>query len=107
MEILGNLFLSSLCRWNSKEAISNNCWGSARVNTLAPCLFIIVLDYVLRNKEATTGLQIHPDELLPDLDFADDIFLLHQGEMEALDHFQTIESSAKKVYLSINTTRPK
>ena len=44
--------------------------------TLAPFLFIVVLDYVLQSTEATTGLQTHPDKLLPDLDFADDIVLL-------------------------------
>ena len=76
-------------------------------DTLAPFLFIIVLDYVLRNTEATTGLQTHPDELLPNLDFADDIVLLDQGEMEALKHLRTIESSAKKVGLSINYGKTK
>ena len=81
--------------------------GVLQGDTLAPFLFIIVLDYVLRNTEATTGLQTHPDELLPDLDFADDIVLLDQGEMEALVHFRTIESSAKKVGLSINYNKTK
>ena len=47
--------------------------GVLQGDTLAPFLFIIVLDYVLRNTEATTGLQTHPDQLLPGLDFADDI----------------------------------
>ena len=76
-------------------------------DTLAPFLFIIVLDYVLQNTEATTGLQTHPNEMLPDLDFADDIILLYQGEIEALEHFRTIESSAKKVGLSINYDKTK
>ena len=71
--------------------------GVLQGDTLAPFLFIVVLDYVLQNTEATTGLQTHPNELLPDLDFADDIVLLDQGEMEALEHFRTIEFSAKKV----------
>ena len=39
---------------------------------------------------------------MPDLDFADGIVLLDQGEMEALEHFRAIQSSAKKVGLSIN-----
>ena len=60
-------------------------------------LFIIVLDYVLQNIEATTNLQTHRNEMLFDLDFADDIVLLDQGVIEALEHFRAIESSAKKV----------
>ena len=44
---------------------------------------------------------------MPDLDFADDIVLLDQGEMEASEHFRTIESSAKKVGLSINQDKTK
>ena len=73
--------------------------GVLQGDTLAPFLFIIVLDYVLQNTEATTGLQTHPNEMLPDLDFADDIVLLDQGEIEALEHFRTIESSAKKTFI--------
>ena len=65
--------------------------GVLQGDTLAPFLFIIVLDYVLQNIEATTDLQTHPDELWPDLDFSEDIVLLDQGQMEALEHFRTIE----------------
>ena len=81
--------------------------GVLQEDTLVPFLFIIVLDCVLRNTEATTGLQTLPDELLPDLDFVDDIVLLDQGEIKALEHFQIIESSAKKVCLSINYGKTK
>ena len=76
--------------------------GVLQGDTLAPFLFIIVLDYVLQNTEATTGT--HLDELLPDFDFTNDIVLLDQGEMEDLEHFRTI---AKKVGLSINYDKTK
>ena len=76
--------------------------GVLQGDTLAPFLFIIVLDYILQNTEATTGT--HLDELLPDLDFTNDIVLLDQGEMEDLEHFRTI---AKKVGLSINYDKTK
>ena len=76
--------------------------GVLQGDTLAPFLFIIVLDYVLQNTEATTGT--HLDELLPGFDFTDDIVLLDQGEMEDLEHFRTI---AKKVGLSINYDKTK
>ena len=49
-------------------------------DTLAPFLFIIVLDFALQKTKITTGLQTQPAELLPDLDFADDIALLDQDE---------------------------
>ena len=67
----------------------------------------MVLEYVLQNTEATIDLQTHPDELLPDLDFADDIVLLNHKEMEALEHFRIIESSAKNVGLSIDYDQTK
>ena len=35
-------------------------------------------------------------------DFADVIVLLDQGETEAIEHFQTIGSSSKKVGVNIN-----
>ena len=89
----------------SKEVLITT--GVLQGDTLAPFLFIIVLDCVLQNTEATTGLQTHPNEMLPDLDFADDIVLLNQGEIEALEHFRTIEYSAKKVGLSINYDKTK
>ena len=71
--------------------------GVLQRDTMAPFLFIIVLDYVLQNIEATTNLQKNRNEMLLDLDFADDIVLLDQGVIEALEHFRAIESSAKKV----------
>ena len=44
---------------------------------------------------------------MPDLDFANDIVLLDQDKMEALEHFQAIESLAKKVGLSIKYDKTK
>ena len=63
-------------------------------NTLAP-LFITVLEFVLKKTEITTTLQTHSAKLSPDLD-------LDQDETEAIEHFQTIEFSARKVCLNIN-----
>lgn len=66
---------------------------------LAPFLFIIVLDFVLQ-KTNSNRLQIHSAGLLPDLDFADYIMLLVQYKTEAIEYFQRIVSSAKKVGLN-------
>ena len=67
----------------------------------------MVLEYVLQNRGAITDLHTHPDELLPDLDFADDIVLLNHKEMEALERFRIIESSGKNVGLSIDYDQTK
>ena len=61
--------------------------GVLQGDTLAPFLFVIVLDYALRKaiggKEDELGFTLkprksrrHPKIVLPDLDFADDIALL-------------------------------
>ena len=45
-------------------------------DTLAPFLFIIVLDYVLSKTTTDQGIITHIEEhfVLPDLDFADELF---------------------------------
>jgi len=51
--------------------------GVLQGDTLAPFVFIIVLDYVLKvTALGNFGIQTHPDKTLHDLDFADDIVLL-------------------------------
>ena len=51
-----------------------NTTGVLLRDVLAPSLFIIILDLVLKNKAATTGIMTHEDEiLLPNLDFTDSL----------------------------------
>ena len=59
--------------------------GVLQGDTLAPYLFIIVLDYVLRNLDQNKDLSFtrrkqlsrrYPSEMLTDADFADDLALL-------------------------------
>lgn len=71
-------------------------------DTLNPFLFIIVLDFVLQKTEITIGLQTNPAELLPDLEFADNIVLLDQDETEVVEHFLIIEFYAKEIGLTVN-----
>ena len=52
--------------------------GDFQGDTLAPFLFIIILDFVTQKTETTRGLKTHPAELLPDLEFADDTVKMKQ-----------------------------
>ena len=63
--------------------------GVLQGDTLAPYLFIIVLDYVLRNLDQKKNLsRRYPAEMLKDADFADDLTLLSDkiGNAEKLLH---------------------
>ena len=77
-------------------------------DTLAPYLFIIVLDYVLRNldQNKTLGFTLrkqlsrrYPAEMLTDADFADDLVLLSNkiGNTEKL--LKILENAAASVGL--------
>jgi hypothetical protein len=87
-------------------------------NTLAPYLFIIVLDYAMRtalgDKEEDLGFTIHPrrsrrhpKEALADLDFADDIALLSDTVAEAQELLTRVETACKKVGLALNGPKTK
>ena len=92
--------------------------GVLQGDTLAPFLFIIVLDYALRKaltgKEAELGFTIslrksrrHPKQVITDLDFADDISL-HSVEIEqAQELLLRLEKECNKVGLGINVTKTK
>ena len=80
--------------------------GVLQGDTLAPFLFIIVLDYAMRKamtggKEEELGFTItprrsrrYPKEVLADLDFADDIALLSNAIEEAQELLLRVEMSA-------------
>ena len=85
--------------------------GVLQGDTLAPFLFIIVLDYALRKamdgKEEELGFTItprkssrHPKEVLADLDFADDIALLSDQLRQAQELLTNVE--CKRAGLGLN-----
>ena len=87
-------------------------------DTLAPFLFIIVLDYAMRKamagKEEELGFTItprrsrrHPKVVLADLDFADDIALLSDEIAQAQELLLTVEKECKKVGLVLNAKKTK
>ena len=89
--------------------------GVLQGDVLAPFLFIIIIDWVLKNSNidhlgfimAPRRSRRYPAERLTDMEFADDIGLLdndHQGAQEQLNN---ISNTAKEVGLLINTDKTK
>ena len=92
--------------------------GVLQGDTLAPFLFIIVLDYAMSKamagKEEELGFTItprrsrrHPKVVLADLDFADDIALLSDEIAQAQELLLTVEKECKKVGLVLNAKKTK
>lgn len=92
--------------------------GVLQGDTLAPYLFVIVLDYALKvaidGKEEKLGFQlvrrqsrrIGP-EVVTDLDFADDIALLSEQVHQAQELLSLVEASVAKVGLKMNAGKTK
>ena len=85
-------------------------------STLAPFLFIITLDYVLREamQQKELGVEMkrregsrRPAEYLTDLDFADDIALVSHTLANAQVLLQHLEAAAATVGLFINRAKTK
>ena len=85
-------------------------------DTLAPYLFIIVIDYVLRNLDQNKNLGFtlrkqlsrrYPAEMLTDADFADDLVLLSDKIGNAEKLLNILETAAASVGLYMNTTKTK
>ena len=90
--------------------------GVLQGDTLAPYLFIIVLDYVLRNLDQNKNLGFilgkqlsrrHPAEMLTDADFADDLTLLSDKIGNAEKLLNILETAAASAGLYMNTTKTK
>ena len=87
--------------------------GVLQGDTLAPFLFIIVLDYILRNcMSPDYGLTIHPRQSrrvpavkVTDLDFADDLALLSNTIQDAQSLLHDLEVAAEKVGLFMNASK--
>ena len=92
--------------------------GVLQGDTLAPFLFVIVLDYAMRmaingNEQAlgftTTPRRSRrvPPKMQTDLDFADDIALTSDHIKQAQQLLLDVESECKKVGLEINSAKTK
>ena len=89
--------------------------GILQGDTLAPFLFIMVVDYVLRmslDLSSDKGLEIkprvssrHPAEYVTDTDFADDISLISSSLQNAQDLLTSLEGAANCVGLYLNESK--
>jgi len=90
--------------------------GVLQGDTLAPFLFILVLDYALRRaisgREAELGFTItprrsrrHPAVTETDLDFADDIALMSDEVKQARELLLRVEAECSKVGLMLNAKK--
>ena len=92
--------------------------GVLQGDTLAPYLFVIVLDYALRmaidGKEEELGSHLERRKsrrigpvVVTDLDFADDIALLSMDIRQAQELLQSVEKCVGKVGLKMNAGKTK
>ena len=92
--------------------------GVMQGDTLAPFLFVIVLDYALRKaingREFELGLTLlerrgrrYPPVSICDLDFADDIVLLSNEIQQAKQLLHRVETECGKVGLGLNVKKTK
>ena len=92
--------------------------GVLQGDTLAPYLFVIILDYVMRialgKDEDNLGFTIsprrsrrQPADVITDLDFADDIALLSDTLDQAQELLSRVESAADAVGLQMNVSKTK
>ena len=90
--------------------------GVLQGDTLAPYLFVICLDYVLRkaldtNAELGFTLQEprsrrYPAVKITDVDYADDLAVLTNNIQDAMTLLHKIEEAASEIGLYINAKRP-
>jgi hypothetical protein len=92
--------------------------GVLQGDTLAPYLFIIVLDHCLRSaiagREEDLGFTVKPRQTrrvgpikVTDLDFADDIAIISDTSTQARELLERVESAALRVGLHINAKKTK
>ena len=91
--------------------------GVLQGDTLAPYLFVIVVDYILRQSVDnihTNGITIkkqtsrrHPSKHLTDLDYADDMVLISDTLPKAQELLNSLEKASNKVGLFLNAKKTK
>ena len=91
--------------------------GVLQGDTLAPYLFVIVVDYILRQSVDnihTNGITIkkqtsrrHPSKHLTDLDYADDMALISDTLPKAQELLNSLKKASNKIGLFLNAKKTK
>ena len=84
--------------------------GVLQGDTLAPLLFIVVLDYalrVMRHEAADCGLRVPGGDPIADLAYADDVALLGTNDEQAQRLVSVLEQAAALIGLRINFPKSK
>ena len=120
LNAIGNMYTNTRAKVITPDGETEEFDISAGVlqgDTLAPFLFVIVLDYALRQatdgKEEELGFTIkrklrserYPGKTIIDLDFADDICLLCNEMDQAQELLHRVESECQKVGLGLNSKK--
>jgi hypothetical protein len=118
---IGQMYQHTIAHVTSPDGVTEDFDIQAGVlqgDTLAPFLFIVVLDYVMRKalegSEERLGFTLEPrrsrrigPQIITDLDFADDIALLGNNLKDAEELLHLVEASALTVGLGMNASKTK
>ena len=110
------MYMNSSSRVRTSDGLTEaflTLTGVLQGDTLAPLLFIIVLDYILRQSmKEDYGLTLIkrrtarvPGLLVTDLDYADDLSLLSDSLEKAQSLLNELETAAATVGLHVNATK--
>ena len=110
------MYLNSSSRVRTPDGLTDffrTLIGVLQGDTLAPLLFIIVLDYILRQSmKEDYGLTLIPRRtarvpglVVTDLDFADDLSLLSDSLEKAQSLLRDLETAAAAVGLHVNVSK--
>ena len=112
------LYKNTKCKVRSPDGDTeffNICAGVLQGDTLAPFLFILCLDYVLRcsiDKIKENGFTLkrstsrrHPDVKITDADYADDLALISDSIQGATAFLHSLEKVAAEIGLYVNASK--
>ena len=85
-------------------------------DTLAPCIFTIMIEYAMRQAIGNDALELgfkldrkrsrrHNPNVITDLDFADDIALMAEELEQAQDFLHCVQENAAKIGLHLNSDK--
>ena len=121
VKVIGTLYKNTSAKVITPDGETNPfniVAGVLQGDTLAPYLFAIVLDHVMRQAVGTKinelGFELerrksrrHPAVVISDLDFADDIALLSEEIEQAQQLLHRVEHESAKVGLQLNDKKTK